>query len=205
MFYKFSQWLDRGIDQNAPASKMCDHPDCQGEGIHRAPKSRHNIQNGHNDWYWFCLEHIRDYNAKWNYYTGMPEKDQLQDRIDDGVWQRPSWPLGSTPRSTVDNQGGDEPFIRVRDPFGFFGEDHPGQTPYHFSARRLSKEQRRALDVFSLPYPFSQEDLLKRYRFLAKQHHPDANNNSLQANESFRKIGDAYRILLRLFETIPKE
>ena len=185
--------LDRGINQNAPASKFCDHPNCHGKGIHRAPKSRQNLQNGSNDWYWFCLEHIRNYNEKWNYYTDMPEKDQLQDRIDDAVGQRPTWPLGSHSRSIPKNNRNDDLFIRTKDPFGFFEENIPFQN---HQTSFLTKEQKSAISLFDLPHPFSQEQLLKRYRILAKKHHPDANNNSSQANESFRKIGEAYRILL---------
>lgn len=194
MLYKFSQWLDRGINQDAPKSKICDHPDCEGEGIHRAPKSRYNLQRGVNDWYWFCLNHIRDYNAQWNYYTDMPEKDQMQDRIDDVVWQRPSWPLGAS-QTSYENP----PFSNVNDPFGFFEDELPLQHPQH-AHKRLTKEQTRSINLFNITYPFTQEQLTKQYRLLAKQHHPDANNNSTQANESFRKIGEAYQILLKIFD-----
>lgn len=200
--YFLNLLLDRGINQNAPASKICDHPGCQEEGIHRAPKSRHNLQNASNDWYWFCLEHIRIYNGTWNYYSNMSEMDQLQDRIDDTVGQRPTWPLGYFSSSKTTKNGMENSFNHAKDPFGFFEKNasSPNQKPV-----LLSKDQKGAIILFDLAYPFSHEELLKRYRILAKLHHPDANNNSLQANESFRKIGEAYRILLGLLKQPKKK
>lgn len=182
MFYKFSQWLDRGINQEAPSSKICDHPQCKGLGIHRAPKSRENLQRGVNDWYWFCLDHIRDYNAKWNYYEGMSEKNQLQDRIDDTVWQRPSW-------SFTQQDHPEDIFIHVRDPFGLFDSE----TTSVKTSPKLTKDQKNALHLLALSYPFTKEQLQDNYRSLAKKYHPDANSSS--STEDFRKIHTAYTIL----------
>jgi len=47
-----------------------------------------------NDYYWFCLEHVRAYNAGWDFYKGMsPAEVEAQLRADTS-WQRPTWPLG---------------------------------------------------------------------------------------------------------------
>jgi len=52
-------------------SCCCDWPGCSGEGEHRAPKSRNEIKTYH----WFCLDHVRQYNKGWNYYTGMTDDE----------------------------------------------------------------------------------------------------------------------------------
>lgn len=44
---------------------------------------------------------------------------------------------------------------------------------------------------------YSYEELKKGYRMMALKHHPDKNLNSLEANEKFREINQAYNILLR--------
>ena len=46
--------------------RRCDHPDCAEAGEHRAPRDR-----GLKEYYWFCLEHVRAYNAAWDYFRGM--------------------------------------------------------------------------------------------------------------------------------------
>jgi hypothetical protein len=59
-------------------------------GEFRAPKSRRHLK----EYWWFCLEHVREYNSTWDYYKGMsPGEIEAQLRADTS-WQRPSWPLG---------------------------------------------------------------------------------------------------------------
>ncbi|MEB3701565.1 DnaJ domain-containing protein [Candidatus Bealeia paramacronuclearis] len=52
-------------------TRLCDHGGCEQEGEYRAPKSPHNLR----EYYWFCLEHIRDYNKSWDYYKDMPPEE----------------------------------------------------------------------------------------------------------------------------------
>ncbi len=69
---------------------MCDIPGCTEAGAFRAPKSRSQL----NDYHWFCLDHVRAYNAGWDFYKGMsPAEVEAQLRADT-AWQRPTWPLG---------------------------------------------------------------------------------------------------------------
>ncbi len=76
-------------DPDAPG-RPCDHPDCPAAGEYRAPKSRTSL----NQYWWFCLEHVREYNARWDFYKGMSATQiEAQMRSDTG-WQRPTWPLG---------------------------------------------------------------------------------------------------------------
>ena len=47
-----------------------------------------------NAYWWFCLDHLRAYNAAWDFYKGMtPGQIEAQVRADT-QWQRPTWPLG---------------------------------------------------------------------------------------------------------------
>ena len=65
-------------------------PGCGAPGEYRAPKSRCQL----NEYWWFCLDHVRAYNAAWDFYKGMtPGEIEAQLRADTS-WQRPSWPLG---------------------------------------------------------------------------------------------------------------
>src|SRR3984957_18212540 len=76
-------------DPDAPG-RPCDYAGCTAAGEYRAPKSRSSL----NEYWWFCLEHVRAYNATWDFYKGMtPGQIEAQMRDDTG-WQRPTWPLG---------------------------------------------------------------------------------------------------------------
>ena len=49
--------------------------------------------------------------------------------------------------------------------------------------------------VLGVPEKASADEVKKAYRKLAKQHHPDANPDRLQAAERFKEIGEAYAVL----------
>ena len=56
--------------QNDDKEHRCDFPGCNKPGEYRAPKNR-----GLKEYYWFCLEHVQAYNAKWNYYEGEDDEE----------------------------------------------------------------------------------------------------------------------------------
>lgn len=166
--------------------RPCDHPGCCAGGDFRAPRSR--VQLDH--YYWFCLEHVREYNSSWNYYAGMSDLEVEADIRRDTVWQRPSWRFGINPYAT-----------RLRDGFGFFDDDAagPGQrsqrrrTPDPLSARE------QALAVFELAPPITMTSVKARYKVLVKQHHPDAHGGDKAAEEKLKIINQAYAILKAIF------
>ena len=162
----------------APA---CDWHGCKAKGLHRAPRSPTQLR----EYRWFCLEHIRQYNASWNYYAGMTEEQVEADVRRDTVWQRPSWPLGAAMRAHAFQSG------RVRDHLGVFGDGEP-EAP-----RQPVSPEQRALVVLDLDPPVTVEIVKARYKKLVKRHHPDANGGDKVAEEKFKQISEAYRTILR--------
>ena len=72
---------------------LCDHINCDDHGKYKAPKSRIKI----NEYYYFCLKHVTDYNKSWDFYKGL-NVDQIELSIrKDAVWDRPSWPFKGNP------------------------------------------------------------------------------------------------------------
>ena len=76
-------------DPDAPG-RFCDMPNCPNQGEFRAPKSRSALREFH----WFCLEHVRAYNASWDFYKDMSPDEIEANLRADSAWQRPTWPLG---------------------------------------------------------------------------------------------------------------
>jgi len=194
MFRKFSQWFDSPpADKTSHArGQPCGHGGCMDEGIYRAPKSRYHLESGVDDWHWFCLAHIREYNARWNYYANMTEAEIEHERRADVTWQRPSWPLGASTNSAARIH----PSSPFQDPFDLFNETPPYTSP---SPRALTSPESKALAVLGLSYPFSQDDLRRCYRNLVKKYHPDANGGSPEAEEKIKRINEAYEVLKSVF------
>jgi hypothetical protein len=181
MFRKFTQWFDRPPKDPQHHNHTCHFPDCQEPGTYRAPKSRYNLDHGVDDWNWFCLQHVRDYNARWNYNAGMNEDQINQDRDEAVTWDRPSWPFGGTkPHFTA----------TFHDPFDLFpGSDQKPPRP------QTTAPEAKAMAVLELSAPFTTEDLRTNYRRLAKTYHPDRNGNTPEAEKKIRDINEAYALL----------
>jgi hypothetical protein len=193
MFRKFSQWFDTPPGNKFSGKRACEHPGCQDEGIYRAPKSRYHLETGADDWHWFCLIHIRDYNAKWNYYTNMSEEEIEKERRADVTWQRPSWPLGGSSGSGQKTPLGQS----FQDPFGLFNDSLLASSSLQDRFLPQSPEG-KALAILELTYPFSHSELRKQYRLLVKKHHPDTHGGSAEAVEALKCINEAYDLLKRL-------
>jgi hypothetical protein len=172
-----------------PPARLCDHPGCEAGGEYRAPRSR--IELDH--YFWFCLEHVRGYNAAWNYYAGMSERE-IEDEIRrDTVWQRPSWKLGERHGPAYE--------ARMRDPFRLY-EENAGKTGGQQrrthgadASARVASAREQALAVFDLDPPFTQGSLKARYKVLVKMHHPDAHGGDKDAEEKLKIINQAYTTL----------
>jgi len=171
----------------APLARLCDHPGCDAGGEFRAPRSRLEL----NHYYWFCLEHVRGYNAAWNYYAGMSETEIEAEIRHDTVWQRPSWKLGQRHGPAYE--------ARVNDPLGLYGKDGQQQrrNGKHGpdATSRVASAREQALAVFEIDPPFTQTGLQARYKVLVKLHHPDSHGGDKDAEEKLKIINQAYTTL----------
>lgn len=187
-------------DDVAEDIRVCEWPGCTMAGGHPAPRSRNMLR----DYRWFCLEHIRLYNSRWNYFDGMTDDEVEADLRYDTVWNRPSWPLSdSEEKGKRGPKPGHGPFgfdpKYFADDFGLF--DEPEGRGGADDVPRTDQPTRAALAVFGLALPITAEMLKTRYKELVKKHHPDTNGGTKAAEEKFKEIRDAYE-KLRLFLVI---
>ncbi|HEX6980684.1 MAG TPA: J domain-containing protein [Alphaproteobacteria bacterium] len=173
------------------APRRCDHPDCTAAGEYRAPRSRKTLT----EYYWFCLDHVRAYNAAWDYYKGMsPEEIEAARRMDTVGW-RPTWPMGVR-RGRANGYRIDPDELRAA--FRrFFDEDMFGADsgPSHRPPPRATTQEEEALAVLNLPAGATLEEVKARYKELVKRNHPDANGGDKAAEERLKLINQAYTYL----------
>jgi len=162
----------------------CDANDCQEAGNFRAPKSRQNL----NSYYWFCLEHVRDYNAKWNYCKdmGIAEVDRL--RRHDAVWGKPTWPLSGVERGNyaqrLDNLG--------KAWQNFMGNE---EAQARQAQKYIPEAEQQAINDLGLQSLESWKKIKKRYLELVKELHPDTNGSLKSAEDRLKKVNLAYSLL----------
>ena len=167
--------------QTDDLSRVCDHPGCTAHGGFRAPKSRGRL----NDYYWFCLDHVRVYNRSWDYYKGMSPGEIEAELRRDTTWQRPTWPLGRLGLSAEE---------RLFDPFGVLRKAKPAERQRTVEA---PAELRGPLATLDLAWPVTRADVKRAYKALAKRFHPDANSGDKAAEDRLKTINAAYTTLIR--------
>jgi hypothetical protein len=159
----------------------CEWPDCGAEGLYRAPRSRDNLHR----YRWFCLDHVRQINAQWNYYGGMNDKEVEDDVRRDSVWRRPSWRLGTNGSPFGEGAGA------IKDPFGLFGGADSAR-----GKRGARTPEEKAMIVLELNPPLTAASVKARYKELVKRHHPDANGGDKDSEEMFKLIHQAYQTIM---------
>lgn len=169
-----------------PVGPCCAWPGCTAHGAFPAPQSPRALRQ----FAWYCLDHVREYNKNWNYFAGMDEHQIEAHRRADTTWHRPSWRFGT---ATIDETD------RFHDPFGFFGRHAPGKSDDEAPRGRARAALGRAgemMAVLNLEIGFTLEELKRRYKTLAKRHHPDLNGGDPAAEERLKQINEAYGYLV---------
>jgi len=192
--------FDIRVKREAPpaADQPCEWPGCGHDGPFRAPKSPRELTASR----WFCLDHVRRYNAEWDYFAGMKE-DEIEDyQRGNMVGHRPTWTLGSNPSRRrqgpranrtegVWRYGFEDPLGIIRDHGPAAGKSQEIKSP----AARAGEAVRKALSVLELDETASLKEVKTRYKQLVKRYHPDANGGDRQAEERLRQVIQAYRTL----------
>ena len=176
----------------------CQWKGCAEKGVHRAPKGR----GAEGEFFSFCADHVRQYNASYNYFDGMKDADVEAFQKDAVTGHRPTWKVGANAWSHGTRHGQSEAEIRrfsadrqtrlhniagrrTRDAF----EDRQAYT------RKLKPIEQRSMEALGLTAGATREEIKARFKDLVKRHHPDSNGGDRAAEEKLREIIQAYNYL----------
>ena len=182
---------DRFHGRVAGTARGCAWPGCAATGEFRAPGGRPSGFDGPGEFRWFCLDHIREFNAGYDFFRGMSVEDILAAqspisgwaresrafRADGGVGQGPRWADFSDPLDAI----------------GAHMRDRAGGA-----ARRdgiFSPEEQRALDVLGLAANADRRALRQRYSELVRRFHPDRNGGDRSHESRLRAVIEAWQLL----------
>ena len=171
---------------------LCDKADCSEKGLYKAPVSRLRL----NEYYFFCLKHVKEYNKSWDFYRGL-NVDQIELSMrKDTVWDRPSWPLKGNPSNILEQLNS-----FLYNDYDLFENERDFQNfiKNKIEDENLTSDENKSLKILGLKMPISVDEIKKKYKHLVKIFHPDVNNNDKEAETHFKKINEAYKILLKKF------
>jgi hypothetical protein len=189
---KSAEYADEN-EKKAPETRGCDMPGCADCGEHKAPRDR-----DMSGYYWFCFQHVQEYNQAWDYFAGMSTAQIEEHVIRSNLWDRPT--------RRYDNHRLEEELKRQAWKTYHYTDREPPKTGggYKPAIDRTTPEY-QALAVMGLEPPLDMGTIKARYKELAKKHHPDLNPDPA-AGELLKSINMAYTILkaaFEKFETLP--
>ncbi len=190
------------------SGRPCDWPGCDAAGEFRAPGNRGagaHGPNGPGDYRWFCLEHVRAFNAGYDYFAGLGPEEILAAQHPLAGWDtenrafRPTAGVDGSPR-WADYADPLEAIARRAQArsAGMKAGAEARRAHAQAQARPLmTPDERRALGVLGLPLDADRRSLRARYSDLVRRYHPDRNGGDRSNEARLQAVVEAYQLLRR--------
>lgn len=172
-----------------PREEPCAEPGCEQPGEFRAPLSPGGF-DGPGAWRWLCLDHVREFNAGYNYFRGMSPEEITDAQNPLHGWERATRAFASasdTPR-----------WADFSDPLEAIQARFAASRPQERAdGRALTIENRRDLKTLGLEIDADRRALRQRYSDLVRRYHPDRNGGDRSHEKALGETIAAYDRLKR--------
>jgi len=162
------------------STKACDYPGCKEKGAYRAPKSPDHLD----EYFWFCRDHVREYNLKWNFF-GTATDEEFQKLLEkDRLWERETKPFSKK------DDGRAWQRLGVDDPLEILGTNatqNPGK-PASNATRKLPATERKAVEILDARDTWTKAEIRKQYKSLVKDLHPDMNGGDRSDEDRLQEV-----------------
>ena len=182
---------DRFHGRVGGSGRRCDAPGCTEVGEFRAPGPRSSSFDGPGDYRWFCLDHIRQFNAGYDWFEGMTPEEIMRAQSPIHGWERetrafsPTAGIDSAPR-----------WADFKDPLeAISGRARMRRPAERRDGRAVTPDERRALEVLNLPLDADRKALRQRYTELVHALHPDRNGGDRSSEKRLQAVIEAYQLL----------
>ncbi len=180
---------------------ICQAPGCGEAGEFRAPGASGSGFDGPGDYRWFCLDHVREFNAGYDWFEGMSADEILSEQSPVAGWRsqnriyRGDAGIDGTPRwadfdDPLDAIAGRAANIKAR---AAHAAAHAAAQPAR--APRFTAPEQGALDVLGLDRSLDRAQLRKRYSELVRRYHPDRNGGDRTHEARLVRVVEAYQLL----------
>ena len=176
-----------------PREAPCAVPGCQEPGEFRAPASPHRSPDGPPPYRWLCLDHVREFNAGYDYFSGMSADQIMAAQSPTAGWETESRAFRPAGSADLPPRWAD-----FRDPIDALGARFRQRMD---EARReaanpgLSREEHAAMQLLALPAGADRAALRRRYSELVRKYHPDRNGGDRSFEARLGEVVAAYQLL----------
>ena len=167
---------------------ICDWKNCKSIGKFKAPKEKDNSKN----FRWFCLEHIKEFNKSWDYFSDMSENQILDFIRSDITWHKPTQSFGSSDNffnilwnDALNNQQG--LFKKLLD-------------KKNNKIKKFTAEDIKAFNVMNIEVGTIWPKIQSKFKILVKKFHPDMNAGNKKFEDKLKTITLAYSQLKETYK-----
>ena len=159
---------------------ICDWNNCKKTGEYKAPVEKDNSRK----FRMLCLEHVKEFNKNWNYFSGMNDEQVVDFLKSDMTWHKPTQSFSSS-----DN------FFKVlwnnalKDEVKNLNIDPSFDNMRQF---RFDEKDIKAFSILGIVVGQKWEKINKRFKNLVKKFHPDMNAGDKKFEEKLKVITLAY-------------
>ena len=171
--------------------KACEWPGCPEPGEFRAPGPRGSDFDGPGQYRWFCLEHVRQFNAGYDWFEGMTQEEIIAAQNPVHGWDRQTRAFSPTAGIDAAPRWAD-----FKDPLeAISGRARARRPMQRADGKVFTPEERRSLEVLGLDLEADRRALRKRYSELVHALHPDRNGGDRSSEKRLQAVVEAYQLL----------
>jgi len=170
--------------------RRCAFPGCAETGEFRAPDPRGQTAstNGPGDYQYLCLDHVREFNTAYDWFTGMTPEEIL-------AAQSPTYVWATETRAFRPTAGVDSPpkWADFRDPLEALAARYKERLPnVRADGHVFSEADRHALKTLGLGWDVDRRALRSAYSALVRKFHPDKNGGNRSYEKALQDVIAAY-------------
>ena len=159
---------------------ICEWSECTNLGEFKAPVEKDNSKK----YKMLCLQHIKEFNKNWNYFSGMNDKQIIEFIKSDMIWHKPTQSFSSSDiffKILWNNALKDETqkFKNL--------EDLDYMKKFKFSSQDF-----QAFTILDIPVGVEWKKIKEKFKKLVKKFHPDMNAGNKKFEEKLKIITLAY-------------
>jgi hypothetical protein len=168
------------------ATGHCAVPGCRAPGEYKAPVQPANF-DGPGVWRLLCLDHVREHNAKYNFFEGMSPEEITEAQSPLAGWERATRAFAHAGADPAPSWGDfADPLDAISARF------HRGRQE---ASSRFSRAEQRALDVLGLGEDADLKAVRGRYSKLVRKYHPDRNGGDRSHEARLGEVIEAWQTL----------
>ena len=162
--------------------QVCDYGGCNEHGEFLA-KTKSSVK------FFYCLNHIKDFNKNYNFFEGMSEEEVIDYQISAIIGHRPTWKSGTNPQANYFSKFAKNDGSAFDDPFDLFEKEKTSKYERQSKIKKgkISEKAYKLLDFNSVS---NKSDIRKKFKEVVKSLHPDTNGGDNSQEDLLKEVID---------------